>query len=717
MHVAAEFESGKIRNVVLAGHGGAGKTTLAEAMLYAAGETNRIGSVEDGSTTSDYHKDEIDRGHSLVMSILNLTWKGTKVNILDTPGYPDFIGDLKAAVRVTDTMIMAVDASTGVGFGADSGWQFAEESQIPVLFTLTKVATEQAHFEETLDYLREHFSRDIVPLEYPVYGDKNLVGMVNILSMQYMTFADDGSGKHTDSGDIPADVAARCNELRESLIETLAESSEDLMNAYFENGGLEEDQIRSGLKKAILGRRIYPLFAVSSTKNVGVTPLMDFVVEYCPSPLDMPAPYAVKDGEGVELPQSSSGDPLLFIFKTVSEAHVGELSFFRVFNGKASAGIDLVNAQNNTAERLNQLYSTNGSKRKEASALHYGDIGAVVKLKNTHTNNTLAVKGKEMKVPTIVFPAPITDAAVMLKGKGDEAKVSEGLHTMHEEDPTFNVYIDPESHETVISGLGEMHLEVIIKRLQDRYGIEVEMKAPRIPYRETIRKSTTTSYRHKKQTGGAGQFGEVHFFVGPYDENIPVPSDYNVRGEDLEDLSWGGKFHFVNAIVGGAIDARFIPAVKKGVLEMLQRGVYAGYPITNIRVVLYDGKMHPVDSNENAFKTAGRMCFREGFRECNPKMMEPIWHVDITAPADYMGEIMGDLSSRRGRIMGMDTQGTSQIIRAQVPLGELYGYAARLRSLTQGRGSYTRKFSHYEEVPGDVEQKIAAQAQVEEVEE
>lgn len=714
--MAAEFESGKIRNVVLAGHGGAGKTTLAEAMLFAAGETNRIGSVEDGSTVSDYHKDEIDRGHSLMMSVLNLKWKGSKINIIDTPGYPDFIGDLKAAVRVTDTMVMAVDASTGVGFGADSGWKFAEESKLPVLFTLTKVATEQAHFEETLSYLREHFSRDIVPLEYPVYEDKNLVGMVNILSMQYMTFAGDGSGKHTDSSDIPADVAARCNELRDGLVETLAESSEELMNAYFENAGLTDDQIKSGLRAAMMQRRIFPLFAVSSTKNVGVTPLMDFINEYCPSPLEMEAPYAVRNGEGVELPKSSEGDPLLFIFKTISEAHVGELSFFRVFNGKATQGLDLVNAQNSTAERLNQIYTITGSKRNETPALHYGDIGAVVKLKNTHTNNTLAPKGANLKIPTIVFPNPITDAAVFLKGGGDEAKVSEGLHTMHEEDPTFNVYIDPESHETVVSGLGEMHLEVVVKRLQERYGIEVEMKAPRIPYRETIRAKTTTSYRHKKQTGGAGQFGEVHFFIGPYDENIPVPSDYNVRGEDLEDLSWGGKFHFVNAIVGGSIDARFIPAVKKGVMEMLQRGAYAGYPITNVRVVLYDGKMHPVDSNENAFKTAGRMGFRQGFNECNPKLMEPIWNIEILAPADYMGEIMGDLSARRGRIMGMDTQGTSQVIRAQVPLGELYGYAARLRSLTQGRGSYTREFSHYEEVPGDVEQKIAAASQMEEIE-
>lgn len=713
------YDSGSVRNVVVAGHGGAGKTTLVEAMLFAAGVTKRMGSIEEGTTVCDYHKDEIERHHSLMLSMLAVPWKGAKLNIMDAPGFPDFIGDLKSAVRVADTMIMAVDASTGVGFGADSAWQFADESSIPVLFSLTKVATEQAHFEETLTYLREHFSRDIVPLEYPVYEEKNLVGMVNILTMQYMTFAEDGSGKHSDSGDIPSEVEARCSKLREGLIETLAESDEDLMNAYFENGTLDDDQLRSGMRTAVRGRRIFPLFAVSSTRNVGVTPLMDFLVEYCPSPLDMPAPYAARAGlsEATELPKSSDGDPVLFVFKTVSEAHIGELSFFRVYGGTIRQGMDLVNSANDTSERINQIYTVTGSKREEVEELKFGDIGAVVKLKNTHTNNTLAPKGSGLKIPTIIFPAPITDAAVFLQGQGDEAKVSEGLHTMHEEDPTFSVYVDSESNETVVSGLGEMHLDVVIKRLMDRYGIEVETRRPRIPYRETIRKSTKTSYRHKKQSGGAGQFGEVHFYIAPYDENMPVPGEFNVRGEELEELSWGGYLHFVNSIVGGSIEARFIPAIKKGIMEMLASGPHAGYPVSNVRVVLHDGKMHPVDSNENAFKTAGKMCFKQGFAECSPKMMEPIWNVAITAPSDYMGEVMGDISGRRGRIMGMDTKGSSQIISAQIPLDELYGYAARLRSLTQGRGSYTRTFSHYEEVPPDVEKKIVAGAKVEAVEE
>ncbi len=717
--MAAEIRSESIRNIVLAGHGGAGKTTLSEAMLFAAKETSRMGRIEDGTTVSDYHPDEIERGISITLSLLHVGWRGHKINLLDTPGFPDFIGETKSAVRVADTMLMAIDASTGVGFGADSAWEFAQEANIPVLFALTKVEVEQAHYEETLEYLREHFSRDVVPLEYPVYENKQLAATVDILSMRCMRFSADGTGTHQDSQDIPAEVEARCTELRSTLMETLAESDESLLNAFFENGVLTEEEMRRGLKTAVLRRRIFPLFAVSAARNIGVTPLMDFIVDFCPSPIDMPEPVAAMAGhqEPINLPKNVEGDPVLFVFKTVSEPHLGELSFFRVFNGKVSPGMDLVNASNGSTERLNQLYITNGKNRADVPALYFGDLGAVVKLKNTHTNNTLTSKGRGISIPTIWFPSPITDAAVVLRGKGDEAKVSEGLHMMHEEDPTFNVYIDSDTHQTVVSGLGELHLDVIMKRLQSKYGVEVEMKPPRIPYREAIKGSTTTSYRHRKQTGGAGQFAEVHFYIEPWDEHRPVPSQYQVRGEDLETLPWGGKFHFVNSIVGGSIDARFVPAVKKGIHEMLQRGAFAGYPMTNVRVVLFDGKMHAVDSNENAFKTAARMCLRQGIKECRPLLMEPIWDIEIVAPVDFMGDIMSDLSSRRGRIMGMDTKGTAQVIKAQIPLSELYGYAARLRSLTQGRGSYTRAFSHYEEAPKEVETKIVAGAELAEMEE
>ncbi len=715
--MAVEFTSDTIRNIVLAGHGGSGKTTLAEAMLFAAKQTNRMGSIGDGSTVSDYHQDEIERGISITLALLHLEWRGHKINILDTPGYPDFIGETKAAVRVADTMLMAVDASTGVGFGADSAWEFAEESDIPVLLVLTKVGMEQAHFDETLQYLREHFSRDIMPLEYPVYKDKSLAGMVNILSMQSMTFAEDGTGAHSDSTAIPADVAERCAELRSALVECLAESDEALMNSFFENGNLTEEEIRRGLKMAVLSRKVFPLFAASSTKNVGITPLMDFIVDFCPSPLDASPPIAYVPGTDQTVQLSPDSETALFIFKTISEPHVGELSFFRVFSGHVGGGTELVNMSNGRGERLNQLYTMNGKGRTEVPMLHFGDIGGVVKLKNSHTNNTLAAKGATFAIPTIWFPAPIADGAVSLKGKGDEAKVAEGLHMMHEEDPTFNVYLDGETHQTVVSGLGELHLDVILKRLQAKYGVEVELNPPRIPYRETIRGAANTSYRHRKQTGGSGQFGEVHLHIEPWDEHRPVPGAYQVRGEELEDLPWGGKFHFINSIVGGSIDARFVPAVKKGVLETLQRGAFAGYPMTNVRVILHDGKMHAVDSNENAFKTAARMCFKQGVKECRPQLMEPIWNIEVVAPIDHMGDIMSDLSSRRGRILGMDSRGTAQVIKAQIPLAELYGYAARIRGLTQGRGSYTRTFSHYEEMPREVESKIVASANLEEVDE
>ncbi|MDB5034398.1 MAG: small GTP-binding protein [Chlorobi bacterium] len=715
--MAAEITTDRIRNIVLAGHGGSGKTTLAEAMLFAAGETTRLGSVPDGTTLSDYHQDEIDRGISINLATLHVNWKGFKLNILDTPGYPDFIGETKSAVRVADTMVMTVDASTGVGFGADSAWEFAEEAGIPVLFVLTKVGVEQAHIEESLQYLREHFSRDVVPLEYPVYENKNLVAMVNVLSMQCMTFAEDGTGTHSDSSEIPAAVLDRCTELRSALVETLAESDETLMGNYFDNGTLSDDEIRRGLRTAVLARRIFPLFAASSTKNVGITPLMDFITDYCPGPADMPMPIAAgPHGEMLTL-DPNSHDTALFVFKTVSEPHVGELSFFRVYSGRANSGMELINTANGRAERMNQIFVMNGKNRKDTTVLNFGDIGAVVKLKNTHTNNTLATKGHQVSLPTIWYPAPIADAAIILKGKGDDTKVSEGLHTLHEEDPTFNVYQDPESHQTVVSGLGELHLEVIMKRLQAKYGVEVEMKAPRIPYRETIKGSTSTSYRHRKQTGGSGQFGEVHFHIEPWEENRPLPGQFQKRGEELDDLTWGGKFHFVNSIVGGTIEARFVPAVKKGIVETLQRGAFAGYPMTNVRVILYDGKMHPVDSNENAFKTAARMCFKQGVKDCRPQLMEPIWNIEVTAPMEAMGDIMSDLSSRRGRILGMDSKGTAQVIKAQIPLAELYGYAARLRGMTQGRGSYTRAFSHYEEVPKEIESKIVATADLEEVEE
>ncbi|HET7152941.1 MAG TPA: EF-Tu/IF-2/RF-3 family GTPase, partial [Candidatus Kapabacteria bacterium] len=419
----------------------------------------------------------------------------------------------------------------------------------------------------------------------------------------------------------------------------------------------------------------------------------------------------------VSIPGKTEGDPVLFIFKTVSEAHLGELSFFRVFNGTLTPGTDLTNFSNGKTERLNQLYVLNGKTRKEMPKLVMGDIGAVVKLKDTHTNNTLAAKVFPVVLTPVTFPVPVADAAIVSKGKGDEEKIAVGLHTLHEEDPTFQVRVDSESHQTIISGQGELHLDIIVKRLKEKFGVDVDMKPPRIPYREAIRGKAKTQYRHKKQSGGAGQFAEVHFYLEPYRPNIPPPSEYPVRSEEVIDLPWGGKLHFINSIVGGAIDAKFVPAVKKGIMEIMQRGVAAGYPVSDVRVVLYDGMMHPVDSNENAFRTAGRMCFRNAMLEAKPLLLEPIYEIEVSVPDENMGDVMGDLSGRRGKISGMDTNGHYQIIKAHVPLAELYQYSARLRSQTQGRGAFSRKFYRYEEMPKEIEAKILEHAKVEHVEE
>lgn len=694
----SDFTSEKIRNIVLTGHSGSGKSTLAEAMLYAAKEISRMGSIAEGTTQSDFHPDEISRQHSLMLSVMHATWNNHKINVIDVPGLTDFLGDVKSGAHVAETMILTVDESTGVGYGADIAWEAAEELNMPVIFALTKADLEQAHFEESLEYLKQHFSRDIVPLEYPVYEGKTFVGAVNLLSLKTMRFANDQSGTHTDVAEVPDTVKEKVMQLREALMETLAESDETLMDIYFSNGILTEEEIDKGLKSALRKRKIYPVFVLSSTTNIGVTPLMDFIVDDCPSPAE------VQQSE-------TNSEPSIFIFKTINEHHVGELSFFRVYSGNVSAGLDLINNTNGSHERINQVFNINGKNRKDAGTLHSGDLGALVKLKKVHTNDTLTSKNITTKYPPTIYPNPIVDMSVIMKGKGDEAKIAEGLQQLHNEDPTFWVNVNAETNETIISGLGELQLEVLIQRLKARYNVEVETKIPKIPYREAIRASVQTTYRHKKQTGGAGQFGEVHFHIEPYDENKPIPHQFNVRGEEFEDLPWGGKLHFVNSIVGGAIDARFIPAVKKGVMEVMNHGPMAACPVSNVRIILYDGKMHPVDSNENAFKTAGKNCLKQGIKEAKPYLMEPVWELTILTPMESMGDIMGDLSSHRGRILGMDEKGTSQLIKAHIPLAELNGYASRLRSLTQGRGSYSRSFSHYEEVPKDVEAKVVAAAQ------
>jgi elongation factor G len=713
-----EYTTDALRNIVLVGHGGAGKTIFAEAMLFSAGVTNRLGRIEDGTTVSDYNADEIQRKISIGASILHCEWNDSKVNIIDTPGYTDFTGEVKCGVRVADTAIVFLKGMEGIEGGTELVWHYAQDDSLPVVLAVNKLDAEHADFDKVVGMARERFGNDVIVTQFPMNQGVNFNSIVDVVRMKLLTFSSDGGGKYSED-EIPANLKAKADELHEQLVEKIAETDETLLNAFFDQGGLSPEEIQNGLRGGITSRKLFPILCAAAARNVGITSFLDFLVAYCPSPIRHGAITGTKVGrtETVTLKPEASAEPTLFVFKTVSERNVGELSFFRVYSGAVSSGLDLINEATGKTERLSQVFVMNGKERKETARLLAGDIGAVVKLKDTHTNNTLSSKAMPVILPVIQFPAPVISAAILPKSKGDEDRISTGLHRLHEEDPTFVVTVDHEINQTIISGQGELHLHIVVKRLKERYGVEVDVKEPKIPYRERIRSTARVSYRHKKQTGGAGQFGEVYFHMEPYREGAPMPSDLTIRGSEAEDLPWGGKLEFVSAIVGGAIDAKFIPAVKKGVMEIMHAGPLAGYPVTDVRVILYDGKMHPVDSNENAFKTAGRMAFRDGFLQAKPMLLEPIYEITVMVPEEYMGDVMGDLNQRRGRISGMDTEGSFQTIKALVPLAEIHQYATRLRSMTQGRGMFRRKFSHYDEVPREIAEKIVAASKKEVVEE
>jgi elongation factor G len=505
-----------------------------------------------------------------------------------------------------------------------------------------------------------------------------------------MVFTTDGSGKYEEK-DVPAEHAGKLEELHQALLEKVAESSEDLLNEFFENGTLTDEQLATGLKSAIRERKIFPIFCMAAQNNVGVGRILEFFINYCPDPLTGKTFPAKKgNGEEITINPNPAGDATAFVFKTISEAHVGELSLFRVYNGTVTPGMDLINQANGKGERLNQIFTMRGRDRFDVGKIPVGDIGAVVKLKDTHTNNTLCTKANPVVIPPIAFPEPVMSSAVKARNKGDEEKIGVGLHTMHEEDPSFQVKVDQETGETIVLGQGEIHIDVMVKRLKQRFGVDVDLKAPRIPFRETVRKHADVSYKHKKQTGGAGQYAEVYIKLDPQPRGV--------------------GYEFVDAIVGGVISGRFVPAVDKGIQEQMARGVVAGYPMVDMKITLYDGSQHTVDSNEMAFKTASQMAFKKAVADADPILLEPIYDLTVKVPDEFMGDVMGDISSHRGKIQGMDAEGPFQVIRAKVPLAELYQYATRLRSITQGRGIFRRAFSHYEEVPYEVQQKIVEEA-------
>lgn len=682
-----ELKTELIRNVALGAHGGSGKTSLVEAMLFNMGVINRMGSVEQGNTVSDYNEDEVERQISINSSILHGFYQNHKINLIDNPGFMDFFGDVVASFYAADTVLVLVSAASGVEVGTEMVWQEAAKRNKPRFIVVNKLDRENVDFDKVVNEIQESFGHSVKICQFPVVTGPNFVQVVDILKNKLLTFKNDKSGAYTES-EIPSNLAEKAASLRSELIESVAELDESLMEKYFEAGELTEEELLNGLKKAIKEQAIFPLFCTSATTNVGVTSLLDALVHYAPSPLDA-APMKAENGEEVKV--DPAGPVMAFVFKTLAEAHVGELSFVKVLSGVLKQGLDLQNPRQNISERIGQMFFMNGKNKESADKIIAGDLGALVKLKNTHTGDTLVDKGVNIVLPKIEFPEPIIRIAIKSKNKGDEDKIANGLHALHEEDPTFMVKYDPELKQTIVSGQGEMHLDIILKRLKQRFGVDVDVEKPKIPYRETIRAKAETQGKYKKQSGGRGQYGDCWL--------------------RLEPLPRGSEFEFVDAIVGGVIPGKYIPAVEKGVRETMAEGVLAGYPVVDVKVTVYDGSYHSVDSSEMAFKIAASMAFKKAFMEAKPVILEPIYHVEVRVPEEFMGDVMGDISSRRGKIQGMESEGRFQIIKALVPEAELYKYSTALRSMTQGRGMHKRWFSHYEEVPPDIQQKIIEEAQ------
>ncbi len=683
-----EYGTESIRNITFIGHQGSGKTSLSEIILFTANEINRIGSTSEGNTISDYTPNEIEKQISISTSLMHCEWNNTKINMLDTPGYSDFLGDVKSAMRISDIAVMVLKSAEGVEVGSETTGRFVDEFELPSAVIINKVDNEHSKFKETLEQAKERLTSGAVVITLPVAEGINFNTVLDILKMKVYRYGDPGSRKITEE-DIPAELKDEAEKYRTELIEKVAETTEELMNKYFEEGTLPDSDLQEGIKTALLKRSLTPVFAVSSTKAVGINNFLDFVSGYCPSPADRGGEEAFLKGtdKAVKVQPDPSGEPVMFIFKTISEQHVGELSLFKVYSGSVSAGLDLLNETNGKSERLSQLSILNGHNRKDVNQVIAGDLGAVVKLKDTHTNNTLSSKSFSVVMKQIEFPSPVIRGAIVPKAKGDEDKIASGLHTLHEEDPSFSVKYDPEISQTIISGQGELQLSLAVKRLKERYGVEVDLVEPKVPYRETIKGAVDdVEYKHKKQSGGRGQYGHVHF--------------------KMEPLPRGQGFEFVNAIVGGVVPGRFIPAVEKGIQEAMTKGVVSGNQVVDVKVTLFDGTFHSVDSDEMSFKLAASQCFRKGFQSAKPVLLEPIFEIEVTVPEEFMGDVMGDISSRRGKILGMDSDGHFQKIKANIPLAELYKYSSQLRSLTSGRGVHTRKFAYYEEMPKEVEQKI-----------
>jgi elongation factor G len=687
------YDAPSIRNVALVGHSGAGKTQLVSALLFDGGAVTRFGRVDDGTTVTDYDDEEIARKHTLACSIAYVEWNRHKINFIDTPGMANFLSDARAALRVSDGALVVVDAVAGVEVSTEKIWAAAEELELPRIVVLNRLDRERASLDRSLESLRAVFGRSIVPLQLPIGEERSFRGIVDLVAMKAWTFATDGSGKPSEAA-IPADLEAAARGAREALIEMVAEADDALMEKFFDAGTLTQEELLSGLKRGIAAGRVFPVLCASATANIGLQPLLDALVSYVPSPAERPLKGTdARSGEEALIKAADGGPAAAFIWKTVADPFAGRITMFRVLSGALKADSTVQNLTKDVPERLGHLVLLQGKAQTNVPEMRAGDIGAVAKLKESQTNDLIAEKPVTFTVPGTKFPEPVISYAIEPKSRGDEEKISTALHRLQEEDPTINYTRDAQTKELLLAGQGQSHIEVTVAKLKRRFGVEVNLKLPRIPYRETITSATEAHGRHKKQTGGHGQFG-----------------DCKVK---FEPLPRGADFEFVNDIFGGSIPRQFVPAIEKGIQDARLRGFLAGYPMVDFRASVFDGSYHPVDSSEMSFKMAGSLAFKDGMSRARPTLLEPIMDVEVYAPSDYAGDLMGDLNGRRGRIGGMDTRGASTVIRAKVPMSEMLTYEQHLTSATGGRGSYHMEFSHYEEVPPHLHGKIIAAAKAE----
>jgi len=684
------------RTVALTGHGGSGKTSLVEAMAFDTGVTTRLGKVEDGNTLSDFGAEEKKRQISINTSVLTLDHAGKRYYILDCPGYADFIGDLRSAMRVSDGTVIVVSGVDGVEVQTEKAWEFAEEMGLAVAFYINKMDRDNADFSRTLGDIRRYLSDKAVPLFLPIGQEANFKGVIDVLSQKAYVYKADGS-KEFKEEEIPQELAQEASDAREELLERIVEADDELMMRYLDGEELALEELLPALKKAVKERKLFPVLPGSSTLNVGVLQLLDAIGLLFPSPLDMPPRKALKGEEEIELTPDPNGPFAALCFKIMVDPYVGKLSFLRVFSGKLTSDRPIYNVTKGEEERISAFKMMKGKDGDDEKEIIVGDIVAIPKLHSTAVGDTLAEKGTDIIFPPIKFPKPVYSVAVLPKSRNDEDKLASALNKLLEEDPTLHFEKNVETHDSVLSGMGDLHLDIMLSRIKERYGVDLETQTPKVPYRETIKKSSKAQGKYKKQSGGRGQYGDVHI------EFQPLPR--------------GTGFEFEDKIVGGAVPKSYIPAVEKGLREAMQKGVLAGYPTVDVKAILFFGSYHEVDSSEMAFKIAASMAFKKGIKEASPVLLEPIMNVEVVVPEEYLGDVMGDFNSRRGKIMGIDSRGRLQVVKAQVPLAEMFRYAIILRSMTSGRGNFTMEFSHYEEVPHDIAKKIIAQAQVEEEEE